>query len=551
MVILNSIEQHLYKRPDIKRAISGRERILYKLNNNKEYSTSKLYDEWVKLKDKWNYYVTLCSIKNSQNFSDETFISELEYLSCGNIEINKIDIKITESFLKRGRIGDLSKYIGKTALNRLKSKVSSFEKDALEIVEFRSIQDWIDFKNSMKFKINDKSMNIHNLFDLLYSSRRHERKLAYNLITKSFSSEKIDNIVNRLIHIRDEISKSSSFDNYEEFVESESFRDWDYKEAFYFKELVKEFIVPILCKIQERKSKRLNIIKLENYDDNIFFKGGNPNVKGSQKQIVKECINSLPIFMTEEIFDIANSMYDKELIDAVERKHKDHGAFCWSLDGTRDSFILINLMNNEDLPETFFHEFGHALQFYFSGDYNIHELRKTSRELLEIPSISLELFSQEVFHVFYGYRAEERKILHIINLLTLICNICILDDWQRIIYRNPNMSQEDRNHFWEDAEREFTPWRTPNPERWKQDYTIFESPFYDLDYGIATICSFQLWMEYNSDKKSAIKKYLKLCSLGGKKDFQETLKHAKLENPFNRKTFKKITERLNEFLEKY
>ena len=205
----------------------------------------------------------------------------------------------------------------------------------------------------------------------------------------------------------------------------------------------------------------------------------------------------------------------------------------------------------EDLPETFFHEFGHALQFYFSGDYNIHELRKTSRELLEIPSISLELFSQEVFHVFYGDRAEERKILHIINLLTLICKTCILDDWQRIIYRNPNMNQEERNQFWEDAEREFTPWRTPNPERWKQDYTIFESPFYDLDYGIATICSFQLWMEYNSDKKSAIKKYLKLCSLGGKKDFQETLKHAKLENPFNRKTFKKITQMLNEFLEQY
>ena len=354
----NIIEKHSYIRPDIKRALSGRERILLKLNNNKDYPTSKLYDEWVKLKDKWNYYVTLCSVKNSQDFSNEMLINELEYLSYGNIEINKFDLRITESFFKRGRIGHLSKHIGKTALNRLKSKVASFEKDALEIAEFRSIQDWIDFKSSLKFKINHKSMNIHNLFNLLYSSKRHERKLAYNLITKSFASEKIDNIVNRLIHIRDEISKSSSFDNYEEFVESESFRDWDYIEAFYFKELVKEFIVPILCKIQERKSKKLNIIKLENYDDNIFFKGGNPNVKGSQNQIVKECINSLPSFMTEEIFDIANSMYDNKLIDAVKRKNKDHGAFCWSLDGTRDSFILINLMNNEDLPETFFHEFG-------------------------------------------------------------------------------------------------------------------------------------------------------------------------------------------------
>lgn len=545
------IEKYSYKRPDLKRNLSGREKILNKLNNDKDYPTSKLYDDWVKLKDNWNFYVTLCSIKVSQDFSNEFLYNELEYLSYGNIEINKIDIKITEAILKRGRVGELSKYIGKTAIKRLKSKVSSFEKDALEMAEFRSIQDWLDYKNSLKFKVNGKSLDIHNIFDMLNSSKRKERKLAYNLIVKSFSSEKIDNIINRLIHIRDEISKSSSFENYEEFIESESFRDWDYKEAFYFKELVKEFIVPILTKIEERKGNRLSILNLENYDGNIFFKGGNPKIKGRQDQIVKDCINSLSEFMNEEVFNIAKSMLENNLIDASKRKYKDHGAFCWSLDGKKDSYILINMMNTEDLPETFFHEFGHALQFYYSGDYKIQELRRTSRELLEIPSITLELFSQEIFHKFYGKRTDEKKIIHIISLLTLICKICILDDWQRIIYRNPNMNQVERNKFWEDAEKEFTPWRTPNPERWKQDYTIFESPFYDLDYGIAAICSFQLWAEYKVSKKQAIKKYLKLCILGGKKDFQETLNYVNLENPFNRKTFKKIAQELNKFLEQY
>lgn len=546
-----NIEKYSYKRPDLKKALSGRERILSKVNNDKSYSTAKLYDDWIKLKDNWNFYVTLCSVHASQDYSNEFYLSELEYIAYGNIEINKLDLKITESFLKRGRIGDLTKYIGKTATKRLRSKVFSFEKDALEIAEFRSIQDWIDYKNSLKFKVNSRLLDIHNIFDLLNSPKRKERKLAYDLITKSFSSDHIDNIVNRLIHIRDEISKSSSFDNYEEFIESESFRDWDYKEAFYFKELVKEFIVPILSKIQKKKSNKLNISKLENYDDNIFFKGGNPKVMGTQNKIVTRCINSLPEFMNYDIFNIANSMFENNLIDASKRRYKDYGAFCWLLDGTKDSYILINLMNNDDLPETFFHEFGHALQFFYSGDNKIHELRKTSRELLEIPSITLELFSQEIFYKFYGDKAEEKKIIHIISLLTLICKICILDDWQRIIYRNPNMSQEERNKFWEEAEREFTPWRTPNPERWKQDYTIFESPFYDLDYGIATICSFQLWMEYKVNKKGAIQKYLKLCKLGGKKDFQETLSYVKLENPFKRKTFKKIADELNNFLEKY
>ncbi len=547
----NTLEKYTYERPDIKKAISGRMKILHKLNNDRSYPTKDLYDEWIILKDKWNFYLTLCSIHSSKDYLDEYWINELDYLSQSGIEINKIDVQITDSFLKRGRIGELSKYIGSIALKRFKSKTSSFEKDALEIAEYRSIQDWIDYRNSLKFRMHGKIMNIHNLFMMLYSTKRKERKDAYNLITRSFSNDKIDNILNRLIHIRDEISKFSSFDNYEELIESDSFRDWDYKEAFYFKELVKEFIVPILMEVQTRKSKRLNIRTLENYDENVFFKNGNPKIKGRQEDILKKCIESLHEFTNEDISDLAKSMFYDNLIDAKKRKYKIHGAYCWPIDGTSDSYILINMLNNNDLPETFFHELGHAIHFHYSSNYHIHELRKSSREILEIPSISLELFSQEVFDKFYGKESENKKMLHIISLLTLICKICILDDWQRVIYRNPNMSQDERNIFWENAEREFTPWVTPNPERWKQDYTIFESPFYDLDYGIATICSLQLWIEYKEDKGTTLKKYLKLCSLGGKKGFQETLKYAKLENPFNRKTFKKISKELKTFLERY
>jgi len=551
MKISTSIEKYKYKRPDIKKTLSARVRVLQKIKFDSRISTSKIYDEWVYQRDKWNLYYTLSSIYLAKNYKDEFWLNELNYISDGNIEINKIDIEITEAFLKRGRSGQLSKYIGKIAFNKLRSKISSLEKDVLEISEYRSIQEWIDYRNSLKFKHNGKNINIHDLSSLLYSTKRKERKDSYNLIKQAFSIEKIDNVLNRLIHIRDEISKSSSFDNYEEFIESESFRDWDYKEAFYFKELVKEFIVPILVDLQDRKSQRLQIQNLENYDENVFFKGGNPKIKGNQGKIIRDCIESLSEFMNDDLHKLARDMYASKLIDATKRKYKQHGAYCWPIDGTKDSYILINTLNDSDLPETFFHEFGHSIHFYYSGDYFIPELRRPSREILEIPSITLELFSQDVFYKFYGDKSDDKKMLHIIGLLTLICKICILDDWQRIIYRNPNMSQSERNSFWENAEREFTPWLTPNPERWKQDYTIFESPFYDLDYGIATICGLQLWTEFRINKKNAIKKYIKLCASGGKRDFQETLKYAKIENPFNRKTFKNISKELKDFLSNY
>ena len=550
MAETRNIGHYEYRRPDFEKNLKSRVRVLKRLQN-KIYPTEKLYNEWCKAKDYWNFYYILCSVGLIKSNNDEFWIKEINFFSDYSIEINQKDSEITSAFLQRGRVGELTNYIGKLAIKRFRSRIHSREKTALEIAEYRSIQEWIQYKDSLKFIVDGKKVDIHGLFENLFSSHREIRKQAYGLIRECFCNSNIDNILNRLVHIRDEISKSCNFENYERFVEYEFFRDWGSNEAEHFKNSIKNYIVPIINSLQKSKKKRLHIMKLENWDEYVFWKRGNPKVLISRKSLKSKYISVIESIFGEDISQIAIDMFDNGLIDLRIQKNKDVGAYCWLLEGKHDSYISIKTQNIDDEPESFFHEFGHALQFYFSGDNYIQELRKPTRELMEISSITLELLSLDYYEIFYGQKAKERIELHLINLLVLICKVCILDDWQRNLYRNPNWTTKERNKSWANAEKMWTPWRVINPERWKQDYTIFETPFYDLDYGIATICALQIWIESKIDKESAMKKYLMLCEIGGKKNFQETLKQVKLKNPFEDETIKWISEQLKTILKDY
>jgi oligoendopeptidase F len=92
------------------------------------------------------------------------------------------------------------------------------------------------------------------------------------------------------------------------------------------------------------------------------------------------------------------------------------------------------------------------------------------------------------------------------------------------------------------------PWRKPNPERWKQDGTIFETPFYDLDYALAIICSLQIWLGSFNDKEESLKRFFDLCNIGGTKNFTNTIKMVDIKNPFLPETVKDVAKSIEKLL---
>lgn len=546
----NKIADIKYKRPDGNYHTNHRKKLLEKIINS-EQKTSILFDEWCELRDKWSASCIIATIGFTAYYDNNYWIQESDYLNSFASEISKLDESISVSFLKRGRVGDLRKYVGKLAIDRLRVSELNNEKVALELVESRSIQEWIDFRQLFQVNLDNESRNLSEIYGILNSENRNQRKKAYKIINEYFSNEKIDNILDRLVHIRDEISKSCNYENYEDFSEDESYRDWGSDEAIIFKESVKRYIVPILYKIQKNKKKLLKIKEIENFDEGIFWKNGNPKLDIKGKEIINRCIDGVYNIFGDVGYNLVTNMDNRGLLDIYPRKNKDLSACCWLIDGMGDSYIMASLYGSEDDPETFFHEFGHALQFHLSGNNKIIELRKATRELVEIPSITSELFSYDVFDTFYGENYQKRIFVHLTYLLILVCKVCILDEWQREIYRNPYLSLSERNMKWAEAEKKWMPWRKPNPQRWKQDGTIFENPFYDLDYALAVICSLQIWLEYTDDKNIGIKKFFDLCNIGGTKNFTDAIDKINIKNPFIPNTVKTVSKKIERLLLKW
>ena len=550
MAINSKIADIQYKRPDGNYHIIQRRKLLEKITSS-DKRTDLLFNQWTKLRDAWESSCILTTIGFSIDYSNEFWIQESEYLNSMTSEISKMESHITNAFLKRGRVGELRKFIGDLAIDRLKSSVLSDEKVALELAESRSIQEWVNYQYSFQMKVNNKKQTLGDMYNMLNSKNRVERKKAYTIINEYYSSSNLDYVLNRLIHLRDEISKSCNYENYEDYYENEFYRDWGSEQAEVFKESIKKYIVPIVHSFQKKKKKNLGFTKLENYDEGIFWKSGNPKLNIHKNNIVNKNKEFVSNIFGDVGYDLFENMDKRKLLDVLPRKNKERGACCWLIDGTNDPYIMASLSGNPDDPETLFHEFGHALQFHLSGDNPIIELRKATRELVEIPSISSELFLHDSFDVLYGKSHRNRVFVHLIYLLILVCKVCILDEWQREIYRNPNLTTKERNLKWAESEKKWMPWRVPNPERWKQDGTIFENPFYDLDYAIAIICSLELWFEYKDDKKIATDKFFELCNIGGSKNFTGAIKKVNIKNPFLPETVKEISKKLETLLSEY
>jgi len=63
---------------------------------------------------------------------------------------------------------------------------------------------------------------------------------------------------------------------------------------------------------------------------------------------------------------------------------------------------------------------------------------------------------------------------------------------------------------------------------WQQQMHIYLAPFYYIDYVLAQICAFQIWLKHQADPDRTLKDYLAICEVGGSQSFREILNWFRL-----------------------
>ena len=115
----------------------------------------------------------------------------------------------------------------------------------------------------------------------------------------------------------------------------------------------------------------------------------------------------------------------------------------------------------------------------------------------------------------------------------------MVDEFQHIMYQQPDLTPDERNAVWLELEKKYRPWNKfgdlPFYGRgagWQRQLHIFECPFYYIDYCLAQTCALQYKVKMDADFTEAWKSYLKLCRLSASDFYTNMIKEVGLDSPF-------------------
>ena len=394
---------------------------------------------------------------------------------------------------------------------------------------------------SANIPFNGEELNISLLRKYLTDKDRDTRKGAWKALSDYFLSvtDEIDDIFDKLVKNRTRQAKELGYDNFVELGYNRMNRNaYRRAEVEGFRKEVKEHFVPLVTRIQEQRREKLGVADLKYYDNEMFFKEGNPAPIGTPEEIMKagqEMYKELSP-ETAEFFDF---MIENEMFDVLGRKTKKAGGYMNYLPKYKAPFIFANFNGTSSDVDVITHECGHAFQGYITRDDEIIEHNDLTMETAEIHSMSMEYFTYGWMDKFFGERAEDYRWMHIRDSVTFLPYGCMVDEFQHIIYDQPDLTPKERKQVWKDLESQYRPWLDFDSDPffseggfWQKQGHLFWNPFYYIDYVLASVeaMQFKVWMDKDFDE--AWQHYLKLCKLSVSKFYEEELSEVGLKSPF-------------------
>lgn len=392
-----------------------------------------------------------------------------------------------------------------------------------------------------KIEFDGKELNISLMRPYMIHEDREIRKAANEKVSAYFEANaaELDDIYDKLVKNRTKQAQGMGYENYVELGYYRMNRNsYGREEVENFRRQVKEILVPFAEKLHDRRRQRLGLEKLNYIDEQVYFVNGNPAPIGTPEEILAagQKMYSELSAETKEFFDF---MMENELFDVLGRKTKRTGGYMTYLPDYKAPFIFANFNGTSGDVDVITHECGHAFQGYLSGMDEIKEHADITMETAEIHSMAMEFFAEQWMELFFGDRADDYRAMHLEDAVAFIPYGCMVDEFQHIVYENPDMTPAERKAAWSKLEQEYKPHLDYGDNTfygkggfWQKQHHIYSYPFYYIDYCLAQTCALQYKAMMDEDYTVAWQSYLKLCKLSASDFYTNMLKEVGLRSPF-------------------
>lgn len=552
--------EYVYERPVIETYKADFEALLsdfeHAANAEEQVKSFFALDE---LRKQFDSMRSICMIRHTSNTADEAYEKENDYFDEVVPKVEDLNNSLYKALVASRFRPELEERLGKQLFVIADLSLRTFRPEILEGLEEENKlrSEYVKLRAQAKLEFRGETYNLSSIYPQEIAPDRETRRAA-SAVKWAFFEEnapKVEAIFDRMVKVRHAMAQSLGYANFVELGYARMLRS-DYKpeQVAVFRQQVLEHVVPLCGKLIARQQQRIGVEEMFFYDEGFQYPSGNPSPKGEPEWIVEQA-KTMYAELSEETGVFFQYMLDHELMDLTAKPNKAPGGYCTAIANTGSPFIYSNFNGTSGDIDVLTHEAGHAFQMFESRLLTPSEYTFPTVEACEIHSMGMEFFTWPWMERFFKEDTDKYKFAHLSGALLFLPYGVAVDEFQHVVYENPDFTPAQRNAAWRDIERKYLPHRNyagnaflESGAFWQKQGHIFEVPFYYIDYTLAQICALQFWLRAQQNYPNAWADYVRLCKMGGSRSFLELVKYANLESPFVPGIVGRVCQTANEWL---
>lgn len=510
-----------------------------------------------------NTMATVVEIRHTVNTADEFYEKEEEYISHSYPEVMPYMQAFNKALLNSPFKEDIDKEYGEQFLKMVKLGADSFcEKNVPLMQEENELTNrYQKLTAGCKIPFDNGEHNLYGILKYFSDPDREVRCRAAKLYAEFFekNDEELGEIFDRLVKIRHQMGVNMGFENFIPLGYMQQGRlDYDEKDVEAFRAQVLEELVPFCEKLYKAQAKRIGVDKIYYYDEQLIFNGGNAVPVGDRAYLVEKA-REMYRDMSKETGEFIDFMIEHELMDLDNKPNKAATGYMTTLNDYKAPFVYSCFNGTTGDVDVLTHEMGHAFAGYMAmRNQPLQALWSEPTDIAEIHSMSMEQFAYPYAELFFGEKAEQYRFQHLQEALTFVPFGVAVDEFQHIVYANPDMTPSERTAAWHTLEKKYMPWRDYGEDNdffarggwWYHKLHIYHYPFYYVNYTLTTMGAMEFKKKQAENKAACWQDYMTLCKVGGSLGYLQTLKAANLANPFEKGGVKRAVSYAIEILNK-
>ena len=554
-----------YTRPDIEALLAQcREFAARAAAAPDSQSLTALYFEQSRAFADYTTASQLVNIHYTCDTRDAYWKAEQDFFDDNGPAVSNAQVEIFRSFLANPHVDALAETIGSTCVAGMKNAVLGMDDRTVELQkEFNGlVSQYQQIYGGAMVELDGKQLTIPQLGPYKESLDPKVRRAAFEAEAGYFDAhrDQLDQLYGKIVKNLNQQAKVLGYKDYSELSYVRMNRiGYGAEDIRSFRDQVATDVVPLLQQVMKMRSARTGIAHPTFADLPVMFKDGNPApIPGYEARMA--AARTMYHELSPETAEFIDFMQDNELFDVESRPGKMSGGYMTSLPSYKAPFIFANWNNTSGDVDVLTHECGHAFEGYLAErDPAVPaDLECPAMESAEIHSMAMEFLTAPWHHLLFGKDTDKYSLLHAEDSFVFLAYGCEVDEFQQIMYQNPDLTPDERNAQWLKLEKKYRPWidfdNLPFYGRgagWQRQLHIYECPFYYIDYCLSSMAALQFYLLSLTDHKDAWQRYLRLVRRAGLASYTELLQTAGLQVPFAPGSIKGIAQQMTRWLEEH